>query len=202
MDSTALFKIGYGLYVLTAREGDYDNGCIINTLMQITSAEPFYVIVTVNKQNKTHDMIMRTKKFNVSMLTTKVPFDVFVHFGFQSGSKINKFTACPVTNKRSPNGLIYLADYANAYVSAEVTSTMDCGSHTIFYAKLTEAVNLCTEESLTYAYYHKNVKPQPQTKKVGYVCKICGYEYAGDTLPADFICPLCKHGAADFEKIS
>ena len=200
MNSNAMFNISYGLYVLTAHEEGKDNGCIVNTLSQVTST-PNTVSIAVNKQNYTHDMIMRTGKFNVSLLSTSADFELFKRFGFQSGRDVNKFEGFEKTN-RSENGILYVTESVNSYVSGEVFQTVDLGTHTVFYAKVTDMDVLSDEESLTYAYYHKHVKPQPEkATKAGWRCKICGYVYEGDTLPADYVCPLCKHGAEDFEKI-
>jgi len=205
MENEALFKLGYGLYVLTARDEGRDNGCIINTALQITSSPPFVGVISVSKQNFTHDMIMRSKKFNISTLTTETPFDVFKHFGFQSGATVDKFADCKDI-ARSENGLVYLPKYANAYLSFEVSDTIDFGSHTMFRADITGGEVLGKGESVTYTYYQQHIKPKPPaadkapTQK-GYRCLICGYIYEGDVLPDDFICPLCKHGVADFEKI-
>lgn len=201
MDTKALFKLGYGLYVLTAKDGQQDNGCIVNTVMQITST-PLQLIIGVNKQNYTHDMIMKTGLCNISALTTETPFSVFEHFGFQSGKTVNKFADYQDT-KRSTNGLLYLSQYANAYISGKVVNTVDYGSHTLFTVEVTDAEVFSAVDSLTYAYYQSHTKPKPQqaAKATGYRCTICGYIYEGEPLPEDFICPLCKHGAADFEKI-
>ena len=200
MDSTALFKITYGLYLLTAKEQSKDNGCIINTLMQITSTDPCSIIISVNKQNLTHDMILNTGEFNVSMLTVQTPFRLFEHFGFQSGHEINKFQDLPEAS-RAQNGIYYLKYFSNSYISAKVTNTFDCDTHTVFYAQITAADNISNDESITYSYYHQHTKPQVKTQEGRYVCNICGYIYEGDELPADFICPLCKHGANDFTKM-
>jgi len=198
MDNTALFNIGYGLYVLTARDGDKENGCIINTVMQASSVPSPVGVIAVNKQNYTHNMIMRSKKFNISVLTTEVPFEVFKHFGFQSGGTVDKFAGYTGV-ARSKNGIFYLSKYTNAYLSFEVTDAIDFGSHTMFKAGITDAEVIGKTESVTYAYYQKHIKPAPQpAKKTGYRCNICGYVYEGDVLPADFICPICKHGASDF----
>jgi len=200
MDSSALFKLGYGLYVLTAQDGDKDNGCIINTVMQVTSVPSLVGVITVNKQNNTHDMIMKSRKFNVSTLTTETPFDVFKHFGFQSGAMVDKF-ADYKDIARSKNGVIYLLKYTNAYLSFEVTDTIDFGSHTMFKADIADGEVIGKVESLTYAYYQQHIKPRPQTAQTsGYRCNICGYIHNGDELPKDFVCPLCKHGASDFTK--
>ncbi len=200
MDTKAFFNISYGLYVLTAKDGEKDNGCIINTFAQQTNL-PLCVSVTVNKANKTHDMIKETGVFNVSMISENAPFSLFEHFGFQSGRDVDKFKDF-YNSERAKNGVYYIPGYTNAYVSCEVTSTVEFETHTMFVAKVTDAEVLSDFASMTYTYYHKNVKPQPQaTNKKGYRCKICGYIYEGEDLPKDFVCPLCKHGAEDFEKI-
>ena len=202
MDPAAFFKLSYGLFVLTAREGEKDNGCIINTTQLLTDT-PKRITIAVNKQSLTHDMILRTGVFNVSVLTEKVPFKVFQHFGFQSGRDTDKFAGWQ--GPRSANGLCYLPEYTNALLSGRVISTADYGTHTLFVAEVTEARILSEEPSVTYSYYFQHIKPKPQPqaeKKKGFVCKICGYVYEGDTLPEDFVCPLCKHGAADFEPLS
>ena len=202
IDTKAFRNLTYGLFILTAREGDKDNGCVINTLAQITTS-PNRVSICVNKGGHTHDMILRTGVFNVSILTEKTPFSVFEHFGFQSGRDVNKFED-PALGVRSANGLMYLPEYTNAFVSARVISAQDYGTHTLFIAEVTESRVLGRDPSLTYAYYHAHVKPRPKPapeKKKGFVCNICGYIYEGDTLPEDFICPLCKHPASDFSPL-
>ena len=200
MNTNALHNISYGLFVLTAREGEKDNGCIINTFSQLAS-KPLTVSVSVNKANYTHDMILRTGKFCVSVLTTETPFGLIENFGFKSGRDEEKFFKNP-SEKRAGNGVLYLPSCTNAYFACRVTQTLDFESHTVFIAELTEAEVLSDVESLTYAYYHKNVKPKPQkTQTKGWRCKICGYVYEGEELPEDFICPLCKHPAEDFERI-
>lgn len=201
-DTKALFKLSYGLFVVTARDGEKDNGCIINTAVQVT-ASPCRISITVNKQNCTHDMIAKTGAFNLSVLTEETPFKVFEHFGFQSGRDINKFANCE-TELRSENGILYLPKYTNAVISGKVVETVDCGTHTLFIADVTEAMILSDVPSVTYQYYFDHIKPKSQPaeeQKKGFVCKICGYVYEGETLPEDFICPLCKHGAADFEPL-
>lgn len=203
MDKQAMFRFGYGLYVLTTAEGQFDNGCIINTAIQVTSA-PNRILIAVNKQNKTHDMIMASRKFNVSMIAENATFELFRHFGFQSGNNVDKFagyTECA----RSENGLYYITGQTNAYVSGSVIQTIDMDTHTIFIADVTEAKILSDVPTATYTYYQEHIKPKPeapkQTTKTTWVCKVCGYVYEGDTLPEDFVCPICKHGAADFEKV-
>jgi len=196
---TALFRIGYGLYVVTCRNGEKDNGLIINTVTQVTNT-PNRVAVTINKDSYSHHIIRQTGKMNVNCLTTEAPFKVFEHFGFASGRNVDKFADCQPL--RSGNGLVILPRYVNAYLSLQVEEYVDMDTHGMFICSVTEAQVLSDEESMTYAYYHANVKPKPRTEgKKGYVCKICGYIYEGDPLPEDFICPLCKHGAADFEPI-
>ena len=198
-DMTALFKIGYGLYVVTSNDGTKDNGFICNTVMQLTST-PARVAVTINKANYSHDTIRSNGKMNVNCLTEGTPFSVFQNYGFRSGRDCNKFEGVSV--KRSANGLAVLEENINAYISLEVERYLDLDSHGMFICTVTEAQVLSNKETMTYTYYQKNVKPRPKTEsKKGYVCKICGYVYEGENLPEDFICPLCKHGAADFEPI-
>ena len=200
IDTKALEKISYGLFVLTAN-GEKQNGCIINTAMQVSNA-PFKLTIAVNKQNLTHDMIEKTGIFNLSVLPESTDFELFKHFGFRSGKTVDKFADFKDWAP-SENGVAYL-EKANAYFSCCVLESVDCGSHTVFVAKVTESKVLNEEPSATYSYYHSNIKPKPQPKekKTGYVCKICGYVLESDTLPPDFVCPLCKHGAEDFEPIT
>jgi len=202
IDTKALYKLSYGLFVLSAKNGNKDNGCIINTVTQI-SEKPLRISIAVNKANFTHDMILNSKEFNVSILTENTPFGIFERFGFHSGKDTDKFTGYN-DSKRSANGILYLTAHVNAVISAKVTETIDSGSHTLFIADITEAQVLSNEPSTTYQYYFENIKPKPQAPKgakKGFICKICGYVYEGDTLPKDFICPLCKHGVEDFEPI-
>ena len=200
MDTNALFKIGYGLYVLTANDGQKDNGCIINTVMQVTS-NPCQISIAVNKKNYTTEMISKTRKFNVSVLSEGTNFDLFKRFGFQSGANVDKFLNFSDV-KRSPNGILYITKDTNAFMSAYVKQEIDLGTHILFIAQLVEAQVLSDKPTVTYDFYQKNIKPKPEnTKKSGWRCKICGYIYEGETLPPDYICPLCKHGADDFEKI-
>ena len=195
----ALFNIGYGLYVVTSHDGKKDNGLIVNTVIQVTS-KPERVAVTINKDNYSHDTIKETGIMNVNCLTVEAPFKVFEAFGFVSGRNVDKFADC--TPNRSENGLVVLPKYINAYMSLKVEQYIDLGTHGMFICEVTEADVISDVETMTYTYYHKNVKPKPETKqKKGYVCKICGYIYEGDELPADFVCPLCKHGAIDFEPL-
>lgn len=199
MNPQALFNIPYGLFLLSTKEGDCDNACIINTVMQVTDT-PFQLVITVNKANLTHDMIQRTGKFNLSILTQSTPFEIFQHFGFQSGHTAPK--CLDRVYPRSENGLIYLDTTANTLLSSEVISTMDMGTHTLFLASLQVAEILSTDETLTYAYYQQAIrKKTPKPRKKGYRCRVCGYIYEGETLPDDFICPVCKHGVVDFEEI-
>lgn len=199
MDITAFHKISYGLFVVTAHEGDRDNGCVTNTVMQVTTT-PNRITVAVNKQNYTHDMIRRTGKFNVSVLAENAKFDIFKHWGFQSGRDIDK--AVGITFSRAENGVIYVTEGVNAVISAEVTDEVDLGTHTLFVAEVTGAESLSDTPSATYAFYHRNIKPAPERpKKKGWVCTICGYVYEGETLPEGFTCPLCKHPASDFKEM-
>ena len=198
MDNNVMFKISYGLYVLTAKDGEKSNGCIINTLEQVTTT-PNKVTIAVNKSNYTHDMILKTGRFNASILSEKADFDTFKHFGFQSGRDVDKFSNYPA--EISENGIPYITKGTNGFISAEVISTVDLGTHTLFLANVTDGKVLSDDSSATYDYYHKHIKEAPQKKSKGWVCKICGYVYEGDELPDDFVCPLCKHGAADFEKL-
>ena len=200
MNNNVMFNISYGLYVLTAKEDGKHNGCIINTLQQVTTT-PNKVSITVNKANYTHDMIMRTGEFNVSIISESAKFDMFKHFGFQSGRAVDKFAG--IEEMRSDNGLRFLPRYINSFMSLKVESYVDLGTHGMFICSVSEARVLSNRETMTYTYYQNNVKPKPETEgKKGYVCKICGWVYEGDPLPDDIVCPLCKHGAADFEPIA
>ncbi len=198
-DLTALFKIGYGLYVVTSNDGKKDNGLIVNTVTQVTST-PNRIAVTINKENYTHHIIKQTGKMNINCLTVDAPFKVFESFGFVSGRNVDKFADCEPL--RSENGLVVLPRYINSFMSLNVEQYVDLDTHGMFICSVTEARVISDRETMTYSYYHSNVKPKPKTEgKKGYVCKICGYVYEGDPLPEDFICPLCKHGASDFEPI-
>ena len=198
-DMTALYKLGYGLYVVTSNDGKKDNGLIVNTVSQVAD-NPNKIAVTINKANYSHHVIKQTGVMNVNCLTVDAPFHVFEVFGFQSGRNVDKFADC--TPLRSENGLVFLPRYINAFLSLKVEQYVDLESHGMFICSVTEARTISDRESMTYAYYHANVKPKPQTEgKKGYVCTICGYVYEGDPLPEDFICPLCKHGVQDFEPI-
>ena len=198
-DLTALFRIGYGLYVVTSNDGSKDNGLIVNTVTQVTNT-PNRVAVCINKQNYSHHIIKQTGLMNVNCLSTEAPFSVFESFGFRSGRTVDKFEGSEVL--RSDNGLVFLPKYINAFMSLRVEQYVDLDTHGMFICEVTEARVISDKPTMTYTYYQENVKPKPETQgKKGYVCKVCGYVYEGDELPDDFVCPLCKHGAADFEEI-
>ena len=198
-DLTALFNIGYGLYVVTSNDGKKDNGLIVNTVTQVTNT-PNRIAVTINKANYSHHVIKQTGKMNVNCLSVEAPFSVFEAFGFVSGRNVDKFANC--TPLRSDNGLVFLPRYINSFMSLKVEQYVDLDTHGMFICSITEARVISDIETMTYTYYQSNVKPKPQTNgKKGWVCKVCGYVYEGDPLPEDFICPLCKHGASDFEPI-
>ena len=198
-DLSALFNIGYGLYVVTSNDGKKDNGLIVNTVTQVTNT-PNRVAVAINKENYSHHVIKQTGKMNINCLTTDAPFKVFESFGFRSGRNVNKFEGCEPL--RSDNGLIFLPRFINSFMSLKVESYVDLDTHGLFICSVTEARVLSDKETMTYSYYMENVKPKPETAgKSGYVCKICGYIYEGEELDESIVCPLCKHGFADFEKI-
>jgi flavin reductase (DIM6/NTAB) family NADH-FMN oxidoreductase RutF len=202
VDLKAMFKLSYGLFVLTAKDGAKDNGCIINTATQITES-PLRISITVNKANFTHDMIVKTKEFDLSVLAESAVFRTFEQFGFHSGKDTDKFADCGYDD-RTVNGIRYVPKQTNCVISAKVVNSYDYGTHTMFIADVTQSLTLSDEPSATYQYYFDNIKPKPQPPKEakkGFVCKICGYTYEGESLPEDFICPLCKHGAQDFESI-
>lgn len=199
-DLSALFCIGYGLYVITSNDGKKDNGLIVNTVTQVTNT-PNRIAVTINKANYSHHVIKSSGKMNVNCLSVDAPFSVFESFGFRSGRNVDKFENCEIV--RSDNGLVILPKYINAVMSLEVEQYVDLDTHGMFICKITEARVVSDRETMTYTYYQNNVKPKPATEgKKGYVCKVCGYVYEGEELPEDYVCPLCKHGAADFEPIS
>jgi len=203
IEQAAFFKLSYGLFVLSAKDGDKDNGCIVNTVTQIT-ASPLRISVAVNKANFTRDMILKTGEFNVSILTESAPFRIFENFGFHSGRDTDKFAPPYAYDTRAANGLRYVPEHTNAMISAKVAESLNYETHTLFIADVTQAIVISGERSVTYQYYFDNIKPKPQPPKEdkkGFVCKICAYVYEGEKLPADFICPLCKHGPEDFEKI-
>ena len=198
-DLTALFNIGYGLYVVTSNDGKKDNGLIVNTVTQVTN-NPNKIAVTINKENYSHHIINQTGIMNVNCLSVDAPFKVFEQFGFVSGRNTDKFKDCNVL--RSDNGLVFLPKYINSFMSLKVEQYVDLGTHGMFICSITESRVFTNTETMTYTYYHENVKPKPQTEgKKGYVCKICGWVYEGEELPEDIICPLCKHGYSDFEEI-
>ena len=199
VNDSALYKIGYGLYIVTVKDEEKNNGLIINTVFQITDS-PKRVAVAINKNNYSYEVIKKTGILNVNCLSEDAPFSVFERFGFKSGRDTDKFDGVKFT--KSENALAVLSEYTNAFLSLKVEQFLELETHGLFICTVTEAEVINDKEAMTYAYYHKNVKPKPQPqKKKGYVCKICGYVYEGDTLPEDYICPLCKHPASDFEPI-
>lgn len=199
-DLTALFNIGYGLYVVTSNDGKKDNGLIVNTVTQLTNT-PNRIAVAINKANYSHHVIKQTGVMNVNCLSTDAPFSVFEKFGFQSGRTVDKFANC--SPLRSDNGLVFLPRHINSFMSLKVEQYLDFDTHGLFVCSITEARVISNAETMTYTYYQNNVKPKPETEgKKGYVCKVCGWVYEGETLPEDIVCPLCKHGAADFEPIA
>ena len=203
MNKKAMYNLTYGLFVLTARSESRDSGCIINTAGQVTS-EPNRISIAVNKANYTHDMLIRSGKFNVSILSESASFATFQRFGFQSGRTVDKFAdydGCA----RSANGVLYVTEGTNAFISATVEQTIDLGSHTLFIAAVDDMEVLSDVPSATYAYYQSSIKPKPEkpaTSKTVWRCTVCGYVYEGEELPEDFVCPLCKHPASDFEKVT
>jgi len=200
MANKASYNLTYGLFVVTAKDGEKDNGCITNTVGQVTTS-PNRITLAVNKANFTHDMIVKTGKFNVSILSQAAGFEIFKHFGFQSGRDIDKF-ADFTDVERSENGLYYITKGTNALMSASVVNSWDVGTHTLFLADVTEEAVLAQVASMSYDYYQTYVKPlSKKPTKTVWRCKVCGHEYEGENLPEDYICPICKHGAADFEKI-
>lgn len=204
MNKKAMYNLSYGLFVLTAYQDGKDNGCIINTAGQVTST-PNRISIAVNKQNLTHDMIKATGKFNVSIISQAAEYELFQHFGFQSGRNVDKLDGW-VYAQRAANGVVYLTKGVNSYISATVEQAIDLGSHTLFIAAVEDMDVLDDTPSATYAYYQSNIKPKPAKPaapagKTMWRCTVCGYIYEGDPLPADFICPICKHPAQDFEKV-
>ena len=205
MNNGAMLKLSYGLFVVTANQGGKDNGCITNTAIQVAS-EPNTISLSINKANLTHDMILETGVFTVSVLSTAADFSIYKRFGFQSGRDVDKFEDFKDVT-RGKNGTLIITQGTNAYISGKVVQTVDLGSHTLFIAEITDMDVLDDMPSVTYDYYHKNVKPQPQDTgktengQTVWRCRICGYEYVGEELPEDFVCPLCKHPASDFEKV-
>jgi flavin reductase (DIM6/NTAB) family NADH-FMN oxidoreductase RutF len=202
VDPAAMFKLSYGLFVLTAKDGEKDNGCIINAVSQLTDT-PLRIAAAVNKANYTHGMIAKTGVFNLSVLAEGVPFRVFERFGFGSGKEKDKFEGCGY-DTRTENGIRYVPEHTNGVISAKVMEPVDCGTHTLFIAEVTRAFVASGEPSVTYQYYFDHIKPRPQAPKAqsgGFACKICGFVYEGDAVPGDYICPLCKHGADAFEPV-
>ena len=200
MDKKAMYNLTYGLYILTARDGEKDNGCIINTACQVTT-EPNRITICVNKSNFTHDIILKTGLFNISMLTEKSEFATYKHWGFQSGRTADK--ALPIDYIRADNGVIYIKDECNSYLSCKVVSSTDLGTHTLFLADVTDGAVFNDDPSATYAFYQKNIKVNSVSKepeKKGWICTVCGYVYEGEELPSDFVCPWCNHDASYFEK--
>ncbi len=206
MNKKAMYKLSYGLFVLTSKDGDKDNGCIINTAIQAASS-PNQLSICVNKANYTHDMIVKSKTFNISTISEAADFELFKHFGFQSGKDVNKFDGYQHFN-RSQNGITYITAGTNSFISVKVDKIIDLGSHSMFIGEITDIELLSDDKSATYEYYLNNIKPKPE--EVGktddgqtiWRCTICGYEYIGEQIPDDFICPICKHPASDFEKIT
>lgn len=197
VEKEALFKIGYGLYVAITNDGERDNAAIINTVCQLTDNR---VAVTVNRKNYTCETIKKTGKLNINCLCETTPFSLFEDFGFRSGRDVDKLAG--YDKFRSGNGLCVLVDHTNAFMSLEVCESVELDTHVLFICAIAEAKVISDADTLTYSYYHKNIKPKPTAKKAGgYVCKICGYVYEGETLPEDFVCPLCKHPASDFEPL-
>lgn len=204
MDKKAMYNLTYGLFVLTSSYEGRDSGCIINTAGQVTS-DPNRISITVNKANFTHDLVEKSGKFNISILSEAADFGIFRHFGFQSGRDVDKFSGYGAIS-RSANGLYYITAGTNAFISARVEQTIDLGSHTMFIASVDDMEVLSDVASATYAYYQASIKPKPQQPVSGgktvWRCTVCGYIYEGEELPADFVCPVCKHPAADFEKVT
>lgn len=200
----AMYALSYGLFVLTARQGGKDNGCIINTAAQVTTT-PNRITIAVNKTNFTHDMIVSTGAFTLSILSQEADFPLFQRFGFQSGRDADKFAGFAEQTCRGENGIMYVTQGVNAWLSCKVISATDLGTHTLFLADVEDGDVLSDAPSVTYAYYQEHIKPKPQaappSEKKRWVCKVCGYIYEGDTLPEDYICPICKHPASDFEQL-
>ncbi|MGN0804520.1 MAG: flavin reductase [Candidatus Coproplasma sp.] len=201
MDNSCMRALTYGLFVVTANENGFDNGCITNTVQQVTTS-PNLITLAVNKDNYTHGMILRTGKFCVSVISEKADFELFKRFGFQSGAKVNKFDGYS-SAVRADDGLYYITEGTNAYMCAKVINTVDFPTHTLFIAEVSDGGKLSDDPSATYAYYHSNIKPKPQkATKTVWRCTVCGYEYEGEELPDDFICPWCKHSKEDFVKVT
>lgn len=205
MDNKVMYSLSYGLFVLSARRGDKDNGCITNTGIQVTT-NPNRIVIAVNKSNYTHDMVLETGRFTLSILSEEAKFDLFQRFGFQSGRDVDKFAGFESHTGRDAGGIRYITRGTNAWLSCKVVSATDLGTHTLFLADVLNGGTLSDAPSATYAYYQAHIKPKPGAAPAGekkrWVCKVCGYVYEGDELPADFICPLCKHPASDFEPLA
>ena len=206
MDNKVMYSLSYGLFVLSARRGDKDNGCITNTAIQVTTT-PNRIVVAVNKSNYTHDMVAETGRFAVSILSEEAKFDLFQRFGFQSGRDVDKFAGFEAHTARDADGIRYVTQGTNAWLSCKVVSMTDLGTHTLFLADVLDGGVISSVPSATYGYYQSHIKPKPgaapaASEKKRWVCKVCGYVYEGDELPADFICPLCKHPASDFELLA
>ena len=207
MDNKVMYSLSYGLFVLSARRGDKDNGCITNTAIQVTT-DPNRIVVAINKSNYTHDMVKETGRFTVSILSEEAKFDLFQRFGFQSGRDVDKFAGFEAHTARDKDGICYVTQGTNAWLSCKVVSATDLGSHTLFLADVLDGGTLSSAPSATYAYYQAHIKPKPAasapaaSEKKRWVCTVCGYVYEGDELPADYICPLCKHPASDFEPLA
>ncbi len=206
MNEKAMYALSYGLFVLTSRQGDRDGGCIINTVMQVTE-KPNRVVAAVNKSGCTHELILSAGAFDVSVIAEDAGFDLFQRFGFQSSRDVDKFSGFQDSVRRGGNGLLYVTRGVNAWLACRVVSTTDLGSHTLFLADVTDGGVISAVPSATYAYYHAHIKPKPAARpasgkgKTRWVCKVCGYIYEGETLPEDYICPICKHPASDFERL-
>lgn len=204
MNQKTMYHLTYGLFVLTSRFDGKDSGCIINTAGQVT-AKPNRISIAVNKENFTHDLVKKSGKFNISILSQEASFETFQHFGFQSGRNVDKF-ASYTDCKRSGNGLYYVTAGVNGYISAKVEQEVDLGSHTLFLAAVEDMEVLSDAPSTTYSYYQSHIKPKPEAPKASgktvWRCTVCGYIYEGEELPSDFVCPLCKHPASDFEKVT
>ena len=204
MDNKVMYALSYGLFVLSARRGEKDNGCITNTPIQVTT-DPNRIVIAVNKGNYTHDMVKETGRFTLSILSEEAKFDLFQRFGFQSGRDVDKFAGFEAHTARDKDGICYVTQGTNAWLSCKVVSATDLGSHTLFLADVLDGGTLSSAPSATYAYYQAHIKPKPAasapaaSEKKRWVCTVCGYVYEGDELPADYICPLCKHPASDFE---
>ena len=204
MDNKVMYSLSYGLFVLSARQGDKDNGCITNTGIQVTT-NPNRIVIAVNKSNYTHDMVLETGRFTLSILSEEAKFDLFQRFGFQSGRDVDKFAGFESHTGRDAGGILYVTQGTNAWLSCKVVSATDLGTHTLFLADVLDGGKISSAPSATYAYYQAHIKPKPENAPAGgkkrWVCKVCGYVYEGDELPADYTCPLCKHPASDFEPL-